>query len=1139
MSLNDVLLIEQRRFDPASVGSDASPLLVAAAALAAGEPKRARRALAAAPPGTDRTALEYAAAVFDLNWFPGGGGAMFAPGDAEALTSLAHALPPGIADTPVGALATRLLPDALTLRSVAETDIGQGGIRPLWLAFADQAGRYAAVSPAAGAYAALLTADGAHRSRLIEAEPWAQQAATLLGDDLVLYAHYFQVRGDWASAPSGHPETLGYSLAPTPPGDPRPGDLETLLTIADNAYEQAAQWWAGAGSKSGGACVALRRAHVARRRGDPATRDEQVTQALTLASAAGDGATVALATVHRVIDRLGAGIDVPPAETDPVASWALGDGSTSYGRGLVRLLALAARDFRERGDHVPARRTLRLAERLGTALGATDEELLVRSDVSDLYGGGVYRRAVVVLTDLEVAQGIDEIAATGPAIGVLPWSRLATRAAALSSGAAISGEPDLVTRAADRQGAVLRLADRVTGDDGDLQFVTEVTNWIAGDVAMAPLISEIYRGRRLLRAGRTEEGLPVLEAALETLKVSGPGYLYALLLDVVGRRAESLEWFRVAFEAGSLDPEMAADRFVRMGAVDLADRAMAALDAAGGVAPSRRPWGDLARRADLAGLHGDRAGQITLAEEAVAAFEDRQRRLGRDTLRSTSSDDPEVAGSYHSLVLGHLGLSPDPTAGAVLGTRDADHLAAALAAADRGRGISSALLADLAGLEGPSRAAVRRWLRAGSEWAAVFEDLAAHPGDGDATTSRATLVAAEATLDDTEADVGRLVPALVTGRIAPPPEIGSSVERLPEDAVLFSYQLFDDRLIGWAVTRDRIRAVPVGVRTLDVIGAAARWHRAIALGTDDALAAGQLADWLLAPFTPELGDHRRLVVVPHADLAMVPFHALPWAGDVLVATHDLSYLPAISLLDRPATGRPVRLTGPTLLVGDPAYAPERKLPRLPGTATEVREIGDLLPGATILTDADATAAALVQGIPDSRIVHLATHGMIEPGAPNRSWVALAGSDALAVSDLMGLDLTADLLVLSACHTGEGTATRAGDLIGLVRAALVAGASNVIASLWPVPDDAGALTMVEFYRLLRDPGRTVAAALSEAQRSVRALGPAGVRDAYAALADAHATGPARAGGRGALPPVGAPASGSPHPWAPFVHVGLDG
>lgn len=85
-----------------------------------------------------------------------------------------------------------------------------------------------------------------------------------------------------------------------------------------------------------------------------------------------------------------------------------------------------------------------------------------------------------------------------------------------------------------------------------------------------------------------------------------------------------------------------------------------------------------------------------------------------------------------------------------------------------------------------------------------------------------------------------------------------------------------------------------------------------------------------------------------------------------------------------------------------------------------------------------------------------------------------------LGDLYGLDLAADLVVLSACRSALGEEIHGEGLVGLTRGFMAAGATRVVASLWDVADEATAELMSRFYRgLLRD-GLSPAAALRRAQ-----------------------------------------------------------
>jgi CHAT domain-containing protein len=123
-----------------------------------------------------------------------------------------------------------------------------------------------------------------------------------------------------------------------------------------------------------------------------------------------------------------------------------------------------------------------------------------------------------------------------------------------------------------------------------------------------------------------------------------------------------------------------------------------------------------------------------------------------------------------------------------------------------------------------------------------------------------------------------------------------------------------------------------------------------------------------------------------------------------------------------------------------------------------------------------------------RIVHFATHGLLNSEHPELSGLVLSLVDAkgkpeegfLELEDIYNLNLHADLVVLSACETGLGKEISGEGLVGLTRGFMYAGASRVVASLWKVSDIATAKLMAEFYRAMEKDGLAPAAALRQAQ-----------------------------------------------------------
>ncbi|WP_158508974.1 CHAT domain-containing tetratricopeptide repeat protein [Gemmatirosa kalamazoonensis] len=246
-----------------------------------------------------------------------------------------------------------------------------------------------------------------------------------------------------------------------------------------------------------------------------------------------------------------------------------------------------------------------------------------------------------------------------------------------------------------------------------------------------------------------------------------------------------------------------------------------------------------------------------------------------------------------------------------------------------------------------------------------------------------------------------------------------------------------------------------------------------------------------------------LVIVPHGVLALVPFAALPIAGDTLPlgARYALRYAPSLRVLDA-AESRGVSRARSALVVGDPAMprvvsADGRRVPLrdLPAARREGEVVAGRF-GVAMLTGGAATETAVRQALPTAPVVHLATHGLAY-GSEARvrdSYVALAPDSAndglLTIGELLDdvPSLAADLVVLSACQTGLGDLKQAEGTVGFQRALLAKGARSVLVSLWSVDDRATALLMDRFYAhwLGSDgmPAMSKAEALRLAQSDVR-------------------------------------------------------
>jgi len=324
----------------------------------------------------------------------------------------------------------------------------------------------------------------------------------------------------------------------------------------------------------------------------------------------------------------------------------------------------------------------------------------------------------------------------------------------------------------------------------------------------------------------------------------------------------------------------------------------------------------------------------------------------------------------------------------------------------------------------------------------------------------------------------------------------SVASRLKSDEVLLEYLLTDSASTVFVVTHDTVAAIDlhVGHQALaDLVEFARRTMERPAGATSNVLWPAPLKRLYLYLIQPVerrgyLRGKKTLVIAPHGELHFLPFGALIEPGRTdrfLTERFQLAYTPSatawVQLGERRA---PVRSRNVL------ALAPH--VDRLPASRQEVLAIGRIYgSGATVRIGSQATERALRADLPRAGTLHLATFGVLNKHNPLFSFVELApaGPDdgRLEVNEVFGLGLSGQLVVLSACQTALASGAIADvpsgdDWVGLVEAFLQAGASSVLASLWPVDDRATAQLMEEFHKRLAD-GHPAVAALAEAQRTL--------------------------------------------------------
>ena len=296
----------------------------------------------------------------------------------------------------------------------------------------------------------------------------------------------------------------------------------------------------------------------------------------------------------------------------------------------------------------------------------------------------------------------------------------------------------------------------------------------------------------------------------------------------------------------------------------------------------------------------------------------------------------------------------------------------------------------------------------------------------------------------------------------------------------------------------------------------------------------ELYQLILQPLEKALGVRKRLIISPDGELNRVPFAALRTPdGRYLVEQMTVSYVTSGRDLLRGTTE--VSPSIDLLLVANPAFdnseilqiasAPSedavraanfgtRKFTPLPGTAEEARIIPPLVTGSKKVIEGKEATETAIHAVKTPKVLHLATHGFFlkdediplsesitriagpypAPARINpmvRSGLALAGANhastvqtgddgLLTALEVSGMNLYGtDLAVLSACETAAGDVRVGEGVYGLRRAFVLAGAKNLVMSLWPVGDRTTHRQMEVFYKAYGQ-GKTPAEALRQAQ-----------------------------------------------------------
>jgi len=361
---------------------------------------------------------------------------------------------------------------------------------------------------------------------------------------------------------------------------------------------------------------------------------------------------------------------------------------------------------------------------------------------------------------------------------------------------------------------------------------------------------------------------------------------------------------------------------------------------------------------------------------------------------------------------------------------------------------------------------------------------------------------------------------------------------LDSDTVLLEYKLGATRSFLWLVTKNSTEIFILPPRT-EIETAAKDFYNSIVsrdktkeAKTNDL--SKKLSAVLLAPIADKITG-KRLAIVADGILQFIPFASLQVSGSkskvesLLIENNEIVVLPSANVLaeirrnsaesktpektltifaDAVFEANDTRLSSVAKIVNPTQQTSDLSkvlrdfdlnagFPRLLSSRIEARNISTFLPKnqADLNIDFDANRENVTEkSLENYRILHFATHGLLDTSRPELSGLVLSLFDKdgtaqdgfLRLNQIYNLILNSDLVVLSACQTALGKDVRGEGLIGLTRGFMYAGAKRIVASLWKVDDAATAEFMKRFYRNHLQKKLAPAAALRAAQNEMKQI-----------------------------------------------------
>jgi CHAT domain-containing protein len=322
-----------------------------------------------------------------------------------------------------------------------------------------------------------------------------------------------------------------------------------------------------------------------------------------------------------------------------------------------------------------------------------------------------------------------------------------------------------------------------------------------------------------------------------------------------------------------------------------------------------------------------------------------------------------------------------------------------------------------------------------------------------------------------------------------PKALKETQRSIPPGVMLVQYAPLGEQLYVFLVSKENVKIVIAPAKPEELWKKIKTVRKQIMSGESGAPLTKNLValyDLVIAPIESDLEPIKIVAFIPNQLLFYLPMQALAkkqpdGSTRYLIEDKQIVYLTAADVMKVVQPPDDEKSRDGMVAFGNPTGA------NLPAAESEVKAIAQVFPSTEVLSGGEVTKVALqTEQRLNKKIVHFATHGILNATTPSESYIQLAASSEpdqqrLTVGEVWDLPFKkVSLVTLSACESALGDKEPdGGEITTLAEAFSSAGATTVLASLWSVGDESTKELMVEFYRQLAA-GQSKAEALQSAE-----------------------------------------------------------